>query len=302
MRPPSPSLPLLPAATEGRVWVALSGGRDSTVLLHRLAQDPDLQRRGLGAVHVHHGLQPEADAWVAHCAAACAALDVPLQVRHVRVDATRGEGPEAAARHARREAFAAVMAPGDILATAHHLEDQAETFLLRALRASGPDGLAGMRPWRRFGPGWQWRPLLRTPRDALQAYALAHGLRWIEDPSNARTDADRNFLRHDILPRLRLRWPQADAAFARSATLSAEAADLLARQDDRLLAEANSDKSLILSCQIFISDMKYFGEMNQVWDEWVPAGNAPPRATVQALLADPAMLVEIVVVAAQRES
>lgn len=238
MRPPSPSLPLLPAATEGRVWVALSGGRDSTVLLHRLAQDPDLRRRGLGAVHVHHGLQPEADAWVAHCAAACAALDVPLQVRHVRVDATRGEGPEAAARHARREAFAAVMAPGDILATAHHLEDQAETFLLRALRASGPDGLAGMRPWRRFGPGWQWRPLLRTPRDALQAYALAHGLRWIEDPSNARTDADRNFLRHDILPRLRLRWPQADAAFARSATLSAEAADLLARQDDRLLAEA----------------------------------------------------------------
>ncbi|VVE26596.1 aminoacrylate peracid reductase [Pandoraea horticolens] len=71
---------------------------------------------------------------------------------------------------------------------------------------------------------------------------------------------------------------------------------------DRLLAEASSDKSLILSCQIFISDMKYFGEMNQVWDEWVPAGNAPPRATVQALLADPAMLVEIVVVAAQRES
>jgi enamine deaminase RidA (YjgF/YER057c/UK114 family) len=71
---------------------------------------------------------------------------------------------------------------------------------------------------------------------------------------------------------------------------------------DRLLAEANSDKSLILSCQIFVSDMKYFGEMNQVWDEWVPAGNAPPRATVQALLADPAMLVEIVVVAAQRES
>ena len=238
MRPVAPPLPLLPASTEGPVWVALSGGRDSTVLLHRLAQEPDLRRRGLGAVHVHHGLQPEADAWVAHCAAACAALDVPLQVRHVRVDATQGEGPEAAARHARREAFAAVMAPGDILATAHHLEDQAETFLLRALRASGPDGLAAMRSWRSFGPGWQWRPLLHTPRDALQAYARTHGLRWVEDPSNARTDADRNFLRHDILPRLRQRWPQADASFARSATLSAEAADMLAHHDARLLAEA----------------------------------------------------------------
>src|SRR5690606_16881113 len=107
---------------------------------------------------------------------------------------------EAAARRARRAAFAAVMQAGDILATAHHLDDQAETFLLRALRASGPDGLAAMRPWRAFGPGWLWRPLLATPRAAVRAYAQARRLAWIEDPSNAHTDLDRNFLRHEVLP------------------------------------------------------------------------------------------------------
>ena len=233
-----PALVLSPPPVAGRVWVAFSGGLDSTVLLHRLAQDPVARERGLHAIHVHHGLQPHADAWAAHCVAACAMLDVPLQVRRVHVDTSRGEGLEAAARRARHEAFVSVMAPGDILATAHHGDDQAETFLLRALRASGPDGLAAMRPWRAFGAGWQWRPLLDTPRAVLQSYAGAHALRWIEDPSNDSVAFDRNFLRHQVMPLLRERWPHADAAFARSAVLSAEAADLLVQQDRELLARA----------------------------------------------------------------
>jgi tRNA(Ile)-lysidine synthase len=234
---PSP-LPLLPARAESRVWVALSGGLDSTALLHRLAHDASHRRHGLAAIHVHHGLQLDADAWAAHCSALCTALDVPLQVRHVQVDTTRGEGTEAAARRARQQVFASVMDAGDILATAHHRQDQAETFLLRALRASGPDGLASMRPWRAFGPGWQWRPLLETPREALLAYADRFALEWIEDPSNAHTDFDRNFLRHEILPLLRQRWPHADAAFARSAVLSAETLELLEPLDRQLLAAA----------------------------------------------------------------
>ena len=231
-----PALPI-PPVTE-RVWVALSGGLDSTVLLHRLAHDPVARRHGLDAIHVHHGLHADAEAWAAHCEALCATLDVPLQVRRVHVDTTRGEGVEAAARRARHAAFSEVMQAGDILALAHHRDDQAETFLLRALRASGPDGLAAMRPWRAFGAGWAWRPLLEVPRSALEAYARAASLAWIEDPSNAGTAFDRNFLRHEVLPLLRQRWPQADAAFARSAALSAEAADLLSRQDRELLALA----------------------------------------------------------------
>lgn len=239
MNVPSTSLDLLPAPAAGIVWVAFSGGLDSTVLLHRLAGDPAARDRGLRALHVHHGLMDEADAWAVHCAEACHAHDVPLRVVRVQVD-RHGNGPEAAARAARHAAFAETMADGDVLATAHHRDDQAETFLLRALRASGPDGLAAMRSWRAFGPGWLWRPLLETSRGDLQAYARAHGLTWIEDPSNAQTELDRNFLRHEVLPLLAQRWPHAATAFARSASLSADATDLLMRHDARLLADATT--------------------------------------------------------------
>ncbi|MBD9468469.1 tRNA lysidine(34) synthetase TilS [Pseudoxanthomonas sp. PXM01] len=237
-RPPAPSLALSPPPVVGRVWVAFSGGLDSTVLLHRLTQEGTLRAGGLHAIHVHHGLQPDADAWATHCAALCRTLDVPLQVHRVHVDMTRGEGVEAAARRARHAVFTEVMQAGDIIALAHHRDDQAETFLLRALRASGPEGLAAMRAWRPFGTGWLWRPLLDSPRSDLEAYARAASLSWIEDPSNAGTAFDRNVLRHQVLPLLRQRWPQVHAAFARSAALSAEANDLLEKQDRDLLASA----------------------------------------------------------------
>lgn len=267
------SLDLLPAPTAGRVWVAFSGGRDSTVLLHRLAADIAIRARGLGALHVHHGLMDEADAWADHCAQVCRTLDVPLRIARVRVD-RQGEGPEAAARTARHAAFVEAMADGDILATAHHRDDQAETFLLRALRASGPDGTAAMRPWRTFGPGWLWRPLLETPRGDLQAYAHANGLAWIEDPSNAQTDLDRNFLRHEVLPLLARRWPHAAAAFARSATLNAESADLLARHDARLLAHAaTADPAALRIDPLRASDP---AQRARILRRWIDTLSLPP--------------------------
>ncbi|GGK07176.1 tRNA lysidine(34) synthetase TilS [Luteimonas terricola] len=217
------------------VTVALSGGLDSTVLLHRLAAQPSIRRRGLRALHVHHGLQPEADAWAAHCATICASLDVPLAVREVTVARDSGLGLEAAARAARRTAFAEVLGEGEVLALAHHQDDQAETFLLRALRASGPEGLAAMRPWRRFAAGWMWRPLLDQPRARIHAWARTNGLSWIDDPANADPAHDRTLLRQRVLPLLRARWPTADAAFARSAALCADAADLLAVRDTEVL-------------------------------------------------------------------
>src|SRR5690606_11245758 len=152
-----------PAVSRGPLLVGFSGGLDSTVLLHRLARDGEWRARGLRAIHVHHGLHAEADAWAAHCARACARLDVPLDIARVRVERDGGQGLEAAARRARHAAFAEVLGSGAILVLAHHRDDQAETFLLRALRASGVDGLAAMRAWRRFGDGWLWRPLLERP-------------------------------------------------------------------------------------------------------------------------------------------
>ncbi len=220
--------------------VGFSGGLDSTVLLHALATIPSALTTGLRAIHVHHGLQADADDWAAHCSRVCDALGVPLEV--VRVNVARdGDGPEAAARNARHVAFAQHLAPGEVLTTAHHRDDQAETFLLRALRGSGADGLAAMRRWRRFGVGRLWRPLLDTPRAALLVHAQASGLEWIEDPSNADCGFDRNFLRQQVLPLLQTRWPDAANAFARSATLCGESAGLLSGQDQADLANVISD-------------------------------------------------------------
>jgi hypothetical protein len=156
----------------------------------------------------------------------CAGLDVPLTIARVEVR-DDGDGPEAAAREARHAAFERELRDGETLALAHHRDDQAETFLLRALRGSGADGLGAMRAWRAFGRGWLWRPLLAQPREALRDHATTHGLPWIEDPSNADPRFDRNFLRQRVLPLLRERWPRVDASFARSAALGAEAADAL---------------------------------------------------------------------------
>lgn len=237
-------LSALPAgAGDAPVAVALSGGLDSRALLQLLAEDAAIRARGLRALHVHHGLHPDADAWTARCVAACEALGLPCRVLWVTVDRESGLGLEGAAREARFAALAEALGDGEVLALAHHRDDQAETFLLRALRASGPEGLAAMRPWRRFARGWMWRPLLEQPRARIEAWAHARGLDWIEDPANADPAHDRTHLRRRVLPLLRERWPTADAALARSAALCADAADLLHERDvealDALLGDGD---------------------------------------------------------------
>ena len=216
--------------------VGYSGGLDSTVLLHLLAGDPATRRAGLRALHVHHGLHAQADAWALHCEATCAGLGIPLEVVRVAVDRRAGLGLEGAAREARHAAFAAHLRAGEVLALAHHRDDQAETFLLRALRGSGVDGLAAMRPWRAYASGWLWRPLLGMPRADLLAHARSQRLDWIDDPGNDDPGLDRNFLRHHVMPHLQARWPHAPAALARSAGLAAAATDLLDAGDDAALA------------------------------------------------------------------
>lgn len=221
-------LAALPRAGVRRYWLAYSGGLDSHVLLHALhglqARQPDLS---LGAVHVHHGLRTEADQWAAHCLAVCAALEIPCQVLRVQARPAAGESPEDAARRARYQALQSVMTEGDCLLTAHHQDDQAETLLLQLLRGCGVAGLAGMPASAQFGPGLLVRPLLMFSRAQLRDYAERHDLRWVEDGSNAETGYDRNFLRHEILPRLRARWPATAAALTRSAGHCAAATDLL---------------------------------------------------------------------------
>jgi len=261
-----------------RLCVALSGGRDSLVLvdaLHRLALP-----NPLSALHVNHGLSPHAADWARFCADFCAARDIPLQVVELPPIVAGGEGLEAAARRQRYAAFARCGA--DWLALAHHRDDQAETLLLRLLRGAGVAGAAGMPAERaldlepdvgtlpegeplpaagalaveqaaatarqaaataraRLAPRLI-RPLLDLPRATLTAYAVHHGLRWIEDESNADCRHRRNFIRHQILPPLSAVFPGAGAALARATGHFAEAAALLddlAALDRQRLAPAH---------------------------------------------------------------
>jgi tRNA(Ile)-lysidine synthase len=209
------------------VWVGLSGGLDSGLLLTLAAEASRRHSRPLHALHVNHGLQDSAQVFEAHCRHLCTGLDVPLFVDAVEVDLQSGKGPEAAAREARYAAFSRHVAIGETLWLAQHRDDQAETFLLAALRGSGIRGLAAMPPSRDWQGRRLERPLLTTPRAALRAAAVRLGLEWIEDPSNVDTAMDRNFLRRRVLPLLETRWPQAAGSLACSAALAGETDALL---------------------------------------------------------------------------
>ena len=211
-----------------RYIVAFSGGLDSTVLLHALAACPGREQVPVLAVHVDHGLHPDSASWAARCEAFAAVLGVEFASRRVSVERDAQGGLEAAARRVRYAALRSFVEPGDWLLSGHHQDDQAETFLLNLMRASGPAGLAGIAPARRFAAGWLVRPLLETAREDLEAYARSLGLGFVEDPSNRDQQFDRNYLRHEILPRLEQRWPDVAGRIRRSAGLARDAAGLLA--------------------------------------------------------------------------
>ena len=239
-------MPFLSADTT--VWVAYSGGCDSHVLLHALAQLQQRQDFELKAIYVNHGLSPNAVNWGDHCRRTSTELDVAFVELKVDARPQDGESPEAAARNARYQAITETLQAGEYLCTAHHQDDQAETLLLQLLRGAGPKGLAGMPQASVLGKATQLRPLLGFSQAQLQAYAEQHDLSWIEDESNSDTGFNRNYLRHEVMPLLRQRWPSADATIARSASNCAEAAELievLAEQDYQLVkAEASTELSI----------------------------------------------------------
>ncbi|MDB5798480.1 MAG: mesJ1 [Paucimonas sp.] len=218
-----PGLARAKPADECALGVAYSGGLDSTVLL-LLAADY-ARRHGLRvqALHVHHGLSPNADAWAAHCGQTCHALGIDLHVSHVTVS-VRKQSLEAAARQARYAALGQACESRNlpVLLTAHHQDDQAETVLLQLLRGAGVAGLSGMGSAERradlFGHDIMLgRPLLDCRRSELEAVAAARGLQWITDESNADTRWRRNALRHAVLPVLEQAFAGSAASIARSA-------------------------------------------------------------------------------------
>ena len=239
--PPDPAARLRAAALQGvraaaavlkhppAVCAAYSGGLDSTVLLQLLAASRADSQFTLSAIHVHHGLSVNADAWTAHCTAACAALEVPLQVVRAEVNRAPRTSLEEEARRVRYAAFAGAAA--DVIALAHHADDQAETVLLQLLRGAGPKGLAGMPLLKPLSASADrpllLRPLLEFPRAGLASLAAAQGWSWIEDESNLDNDYKRNFIRNRVSPLLREAFPDPAATLSRAARHQAEAARLL---------------------------------------------------------------------------
>lgn len=215
---------LAPYLDANRWLLAYSGGVDSHVLLDLLLGIPG--RPPITAVHINHQLQPEAVQWRIHCEQQAKAAGIDFIAIDVDVDLKSGHSIEDAARRARYQAFESIVVSGDVLFFGHHLDDQIETLMLRMLRGSGTRGSAAMPASRPIGDGVLMRPLLDTPRSAIESYAETRQLVWVEDPSNQREDFDRNFLRHSVLPSIEQRWPAYRQTLSRTALLNDEAAYL----------------------------------------------------------------------------
>lgn len=232
--------PLIPAGSF--ILIGLSGGVDSVVLLHLLHQLAPRFAWQISALHVHHGISPNADAWADFCAALCARLNIPLHIERVDITPLRDQGVEAAARQLRHAAFSAQSC--DFVALAHHSDDQVETLFLQLLRGAGVRGASAMpvlspsaalRAGLPKGPLLSdrkknhqlVRPLLHCTRQEILGYAAAHKLQWIEDESNADDRYPRNFLRHRLLPLLGEKFPAYRQTLTRSTQHFAEAGELL---------------------------------------------------------------------------
>lgn len=233
--------PLLPA--HSRILIGLSGGVDSVVLLNLLHQLAPRFSWQLSALHVHHGISPNADAWAKFCTELCASYGIPLVIERVDITPLREHGIEAAARKLRYVAFA--KQPCDVVVLAHHADDQSETLLLQLLRGAGVRGASAMPFFtKRDGLANLLRPLLNCTRQQIFEYATTHRLQWIADESNADESYPRNFLRHRVLPLLEEKFPAYRDTLARSTRHFAEASNLLDELAQVDAAQAIGDGTL----------------------------------------------------------
>ena len=272
------------------IAVAVSGGRDSTALWHATARAAAGTSLQVLALHVHHGLQADADDWVRHLQAqarrwAARGLPVGLVWRALQGNPAAGDSVEA---WARRERYAALTemahaAGAQVVLLAHHREDQAETFLLQALRGAGPAGLAAM-PNQAQRDGILWvRPWLDQPRRAIKHYVRRHRLSFIDDPSNADTSLARNRLRHRVWPALQAHFDQAGGTLASSARRAHEAAECL-----RELASLDAQRAcaspgrLVVVAWLELSAARR-GNLLRSWLSAQSEGGAP-ESLVQRLL------------------
>jgi tRNA(Ile)-lysidine synthase len=237
-----------PLNCQKHVFIAYSGGLDSHVLLHLCASLETLRDK-ITAVYVHHGLQDDADFWHGHCVDSAAHLGVKFLGLRINAAAKAGESPEAAARDARYAALSDLLNEGDLLLTGQHREDQLETVLLQLFRGAGVQGLSGMPLQMPCGKGTLVRPLLLISQQALRDYAQQHALSWVEDQSNLDDGYERNFLRNQVIPLLKMHWPSIDKTVSRSASLCAETQAMVADTVDELFQQVfvQDDQTILIN-------------------------------------------------------
>jgi tRNA(Ile)-lysidine synthase len=208
-------------------WVAYSGGLDSHVLLALMSELRILLSIQVKAIHINHGLSSNAEAWSLHCEKICRELAIPFIAHKIQITLQSGDSLEALARQKRYDLLARELGPNDILLTAHHQDDQAETVFLQLLRGAGPTGLAAMPSLKILGKALHGRPLLDFSQQDLVLYAEQNNLHWQQDESNDNTRYTRNFLRHEIFPLLKKRWSTVTQTVSRAAKFCAQADELL---------------------------------------------------------------------------
>ena len=196
-------------------YVALSGGADSCALLLALSALASRFSLRVIALHINHRLHPHSDEWAEYCESFANSLSVDCYVESVDVDLSDKLGPEASARAARWQAFYRIVNKG-YLFTAHHMNDQVETFLQRALRGGGLTSLGGIKAFDARDNVYVCRPLLSVTASDCRSFVRACGYKWIEDPSNSDIALSRNYIRHEVVPLLEAYWPRAVLAIAKS--------------------------------------------------------------------------------------
>lgn len=230
------------------VTIALSGGVDSIVLADLAVKWGALNGQSIHAVHVNHGLSKNAERWTNFVEGFCKDRDINLRVVNVTLDRKNGESLEDIARKARHKALLEHSPEQSQIIFGHHLDDQLETMLIALKRGSGALRLAGMQKiseredFKTFV-----RPLIETEKSAILAYAELEGLDWVEDESNEDSAFDRNFLRNEIIPLLKKRWPGMLSSTARSSRILRDEAQLLEDHAKTLLHESCKDGNLEIS-------------------------------------------------------
>ena len=198
--------------------IALSGGIDSMVLLDLLSK-AKRSSDVIKAIHINHNLHESSKEWVDFAKEACKKYKLPLIIESINPK-QEGFGLEAEAREQRYKKLKEIIIDNECLLTAHHLDDQIETTLFRIFRGTGIDGLRSIRKKAKFGKGLLCRPLINIPREAIEQYAKLNDIKWIEDPSNKNIDFDRNYLRNNIVPSIKKRWPNAQKTITRLSSLA----------------------------------------------------------------------------------